>query len=103
MGMNDQESLSFSAEQTRRNLLKMGAIAAPAVAVTLATTKGAVAGQGMNNLGGNDNNQDGNNNNQGGTRPAPVPSIGVGLPVVLVLGGVSLGTKLISRWRQFKR
>ena len=52
--MNDQESLSFSAEQTRRNLIKMGAIAAPAVAVTLATTKGAVAGQGMNNLGGND-------------------------------------------------
>jgi hypothetical protein len=54
MGMSNQESLSFSAEQTRRNLLKMGAIAAPAVAVTLATTKGVVAGQGMNNLGGND-------------------------------------------------
>jgi Hint domain len=48
------------AQRTRRNIVKAAPILASAVAVSLATTKGAFAGQndqGQNNQGQNDNNQ----------------------------------------------
>lgn len=81
----------------------MGAIALPSVALSLAATAGAIAG---NNQGGNNNNQGGNNNNNnrnnnnGGNRAAPAPAIGSGIPAMLAVGAVLFGMKFLKRPRQ---
>ncbi len=89
--MNNPGLRTLDKERTRRNLLKVGAIAVSAVVLSLATTAGAIADQ---------NNQGGNNNNQGGTKRAPAPSIGSGIPAALAVGGVLLGMKFLKRLRQ---
>jgi hypothetical protein len=42
-------------------------------------------------------NNQGQNNNQSGHHSAPAPLIGIGPPVVVAVGGVLLGIKLLKR------
>ena len=82
---------------TLRNGVKMAALAASTSIAILLTATGGLA---QNNQGQNGNSQGQNGNNNGSHHPAPAPSIGGGLPGILLVGGVVLGTALVRRLRK---
>jgi hypothetical protein len=84
--------------------VRMAAIAASASIAILATTVGGLAqnsqGQNGNGQGQNGNGQGQNGNGQGGNHAVPAPAIDTGVPAMLLVGGVLLGTILIRRLRK---
>jgi hypothetical protein len=64
----------------------LAAIAASAAIAILVTTAGGLA----------QSNQDGNSQGQR-THAAPAPAIDTGVPAMIIVGGVLLGTTLIRR------
>jgi hypothetical protein len=84
---------------TRRtcNVAKMAAIAASAAIAIFATTTGGLA---QGNQGQNGNGQGQNGNGQGHNHSVPAPAIDTGVPAMIVVGGVLLGTTLIRRLRK---
>jgi hypothetical protein len=77
--------------------VRMAAIAASASIAILATTVGGLA---QNSQGQNGNGQGQNGNGQGGNHAVPAPAIDTGVPAMLLVGGVLLGTILIRRLRK---
>src|ERR1051326_2211224 len=63
--MSDFEKHSIGIRNSRRHLIKMGALAASAIVASAAKARLAAAGGNNNNHGNNNNNQRNNNNNQG--------------------------------------
>jgi hypothetical protein len=77
--------------------VRIAAIAASASIAILATTVGGLA---QNSQGQNGNGQGQNGNGQGGNHAVPAPAIDTGVPAMLLVGGVLLGTTLIRRLRK---
>jgi hypothetical protein len=80
-----------------RNVVKMAAIAASAAIAILATSTGGLA---QNSQGQNGNGQGQNGNGQGNGHAVPAPAIDTGVPAMMVVGGLLLGTTLIRRLRK---
>jgi hypothetical protein len=96
--MNGAQALAVNTRRNR-NGAKMAAIAAAAAIAILTTTTGGVAGQNGNGQGQNGNGQ-GQNGNGWGNHPVPAPAIDTGIPAMILIGGVVLGTTLIRRLRK---
>jgi hypothetical protein len=101
--MDETQTLIVNTRHTR-SVAKIAAIVASAGIAILATTTVGLAqnSQGQNGngqgQGQNGNGQGQNGNGQGHSVPAP--AIDAGVPAMILVGGVLLGTTLIRRLRK---
>lgn len=88
--MGEAQTLSLNTRRTR-SVVKLAAIAASAAIAILATTADGLAGN------DNGNGNGGNNNGKGNGHSVPAPAIDTGIPAMILIAGVVVGTTLIRR------